>query len=296
MSASSGPAERPDRRSRALTTGQVAGYCSVSKETVQNWIRQRGLRAQRTAGGQYRIFRGDLRRFMVGHGMSVEALDRGESPPSPLPCWDFFTAERRPAANRGCETCVVRRARARRCHELRNYGGHQRLHCHDDCSSCAYYRRYVCAGPGSKGRTHPNDPVEPRESVRPMKKRVLVIDDELDSLKYLVAVLEDEGYEVLSCQDGDEGLALAANERPDIVLLDIMMPGRSGVSLYRAMRAEEALREVPVILVSGVNTEQEYRFRDLVADESVPEPQGYAEKPINVPRFLSKVEAAIRTE
>jgi twitching motility two-component system response regulator PilH len=122
-----------------------------------------------------------------------------------------------------------------------------------------------------------------------MKKEVLVIDDELDSLRYLVAVLEDEGYEVLSCQDGDEGLALAAGERPDLVLIDIMMPRKSGLAIYRAMRAEGRLRDLPVILVSGVNTEQEYSFRALVADENVPEPQGYAEKPINLPDFLAKV-------
>ena len=126
-----------------------------------------------------------------------------------------------------------------------------------------------------------------------MAHTILVIDDELDSLRYLAAVLEDNGHEVVPSQDPDEGLALAIREQPDLVLIDIMMPGTSGLGVYRAMRSEDAVRDVPVILVSGVNTEREYDFRKLMADDTVPEPQGFAEKPIDIPQFLAKVEAAI---
>ena len=130
---------------QALTTGQVAQYCFVSPETIQNWIHDRGLSAQRTAGGQYRVRPDDLRQFMIEHGMSVAELDREFFEETQPTCWEFFAADSDHGGNaKECETCVVYRAEALRCYELRHYVDHQHVHCgEDDCASCPYYERYA---------------------------------------------------------------------------------------------------------------------------------------------------------
>ena len=67
---------RRRERPLAYSTGQAARYCFVTSDTILNWIHKGSLQAQRTAGGQYRIRREDLLRFMRVHGMSTELLER----------------------------------------------------------------------------------------------------------------------------------------------------------------------------------------------------------------------------
>jgi excisionase family DNA binding protein len=142
---------------RALTTGQAAKYCFVTADTIANWIRSGLLRAQRTAGGQYRILIGDLREFMISQGMTVDQLDR-EAPDRPS-CWEFHAAAdgAEPAA---CEECVVRFLGVRDCFKLmgmrsgaRGAGG--------DCAGCDYFRRWGPAEPD--GNRKPKTPPDRRE-------------------------------------------------------------------------------------------------------------------------------------
>ncbi len=85
------------------------------------------------------------------------------------------------------------------------------------------------------------------------KTTVLVADDDPDVMAVIVDTLEPEGYRVLTASDGDTALQLARDERPDIVVLDWMMPGQDGLSVCRALRQEQdpKLAEVPVVLITG---------------------------------------------
>jgi len=81
-----------------------------------------------------------------------------------------------------------------------------------------------------------------------MAQKVLVIDDE-ETLRNLVAkLLEMEGYTVLVASSGDEGLGLARKEGCDLVLLDLLMPGRDGWSVLAEMKGDPGLRDIPVVL------------------------------------------------
>ncbi len=82
--------------------------------------------------------------------------------------------------------------------------------------------------------------------------KVLVIDDEPDVRTFLAAVLQDHGYEVCLATDGIEGIEVAERERPDLVSLDLMMPNNTGTEFYRRFRKNRALRDTPVIVVSGI--------------------------------------------
>jgi len=85
------------------------------------------------------------------------------------------------------------------------------------------------------------------------KTTILVADDDPDVMAVIVEALEPEGYRVLTAQDGDAALQLARDERPDVVVLDWMMPGRDGLSVCRALRqdVDPKLAEVPVVLITG---------------------------------------------
>ena len=81
--------------------------------------------------------------------------------------------------------------------------------------------------------------------------KILIVDDERDIVEYLSMALEDAGFKAAGLADTEGALEWIAAERPDLVLLDVMMPGHTGLSLYRAMREGEATKRIPVVIISG---------------------------------------------
>jgi len=79
-----------------------------------------------------------------------------------------------------------------------------------------------------------------------------VVDDDPDVRLVCRVALTSFGHEVLTARDGEEGLATALRERPDMIVLDIMMPRKDGLSLLRDLRADESVREIPVVLLSAL--------------------------------------------
>ena len=81
--------------------------------------------------------------------------------------------------------------------------------------------------------------------------RVLVVDDEPDVLLLCRLNLEQQGFEVLAASDGRTALELLGEERPDVVVLDLMMPGLSGYDVLEAIRGEEELGETPILVLTA---------------------------------------------
>jgi DNA-binding response OmpR family regulator len=88
-------------------------------------------------------------------------------------------------------------------------------------------------------------------------QRVVIVEDEPHILLSLEFLLQRQGYETASAGDGDAGLALIQRIRPDLVLLDIMMPRRNGYEVCQAIRADPALSSIPVIFLSAKGQEVE---------------------------------------
>jgi len=82
---------------------------------------------------------------------------------------------------------------------------------------------------------------------------VLVVDDEFGIVDVLETILSDEGYRVLTACNGKQGLARLAEERPEVILLDFMMPILSGCQMLRAMALEPAYQRIPVIIMSSLS-------------------------------------------
>jgi CheY-like chemotaxis protein len=86
-----------------------------------------------------------------------------------------------------------------------------------------------------------------------MSRTVLVIDDEFGIVEVLETILADAGYEVMTALHGRQGLKRMAERRPDLVLVDYMMPFLNGADLIRAMRKDPALADIPVILMTSLD-------------------------------------------
>jgi two-component system phosphate regulon response regulator PhoB len=118
--------------------------------------------------------------------------------------------------------------------------------------------------------------------------RVLVIEDERDLVEVLTYNLDREGYDTIVAHDGVEGLRRAQTLLPDLVLLDVMLPGMSGTDICRELRAGERTRDIPIIILSARSEETDQVVGySLGADDYVP-------KPFNVKVLMQKIKALRR--
>jgi two-component system phosphate regulon response regulator PhoB len=118
------------------------------------------------------------------------------------------------------------------------------------------------------------------------KKTILVVDDETDVQTFLTTLLQDNGYETMTAENGEEALERIKGKRPDLVSLDITMPETSGVRFYRNIRESGEWKAIPVIIVTGISEEFE---KFISTRKQVPPPEGYVSKPINEKEFLDLV-------
>jgi CheY-like chemotaxis protein len=102
-----------------------------------------------------------------------------------------------------------------------------------------------------------------------MGKRILVVDDEENSRKFLDRVLTKKGYQVSLAQDGVEGLGKAKEEKPDLIVLDVMMPRKNGIKVLEAVRKDEELSDTPVIMLSAVASFIEQAYKDPENAETI---------------------------
>jgi CheY-like chemotaxis protein len=118
------------------------------------------------------------------------------------------------------------------------------------------------------------------------KPKIIVIDDDPDIVTFLSTLLEDNGYDYVTAGDGQEGINKVRAERPDLILLDITMPEKSGVRFYREVRGDPELQKTPVVMVTGVMQE----FKKFISTrKQVPPPDGYISKPIDRQELLDTI-------
>jgi two-component system alkaline phosphatase synthesis response regulator PhoP len=119
-------------------------------------------------------------------------------------------------------------------------------------------------------------------------RKILIADDEPDILEILKYNLVNEGYQVITAKDGDEAIEKAKIFQPDLVVLDIMMPKKSGVQVCEILRAQSAFRNTLIIFLTALNDETtQIRGLETGADD-------YVSKPISPKVFLSRVNALFR--
>lgn len=123
-----------------------------------------------------------------------------------------------------------------------------------------------------------------------MAQRVLVVDDDAQILRLLRAYLAQEGYEVLAAYDGEEALHVIRRERPDLVLLDLMLPDRDGWDVTRTLRNDPELAHTPIIMLTArVDDTDKIVGLEMGADD-------YVTKPYNPREVVARVRARLRIQ
>lgn len=122
----------------------------------------------------------------------------------------------------------------------------------------------------------------------PSPHKILIADDEPDILKILGYNLSREGYQIITAKDGDEAIARAKSQKPDLIILDIMMPRKTGVEVCGILRAQPAFKDTLIIFLTALSDENSHvKGLETGADD-------YISKPISPKVLLSKVNALFR--
>jgi len=137
-------------------------------------------------------------------------------------------------------------------------------------------------------------------------KKILIIDDEPDARAYLKAILEEKGYEIMTASDGEEGLKKARETPPHLILLDLLMPKKSGVKFLNEIKQDKQLKGVPIVIesgarqVTGVDMKQylkeqpfQERKKEVMGVDLDITPEAYLEKPIDPSELLSTIKKFI---
>jgi adenylate cyclase len=147
-----------------------------------------------------------------------------------------------------------------------------------------------------------------------MAKQVLLVDDDQNAVKYLSVVLDEHGYDPVTAADGAEGLLKAQQVTPDLIVLDVMMPKKSGFVLFKQLKNDAQFKDVPILMLTGVSgildeldehsdedSEKPYdslrqalrkKIREM-REEGLIKPEMFLDKPVDPDVFIAKVKELI---
>jgi twitching motility two-component system response regulator PilH len=123
-----------------------------------------------------------------------------------------------------------------------------------------------------------------------IKKKILIVEDEPDLVETLGVFFRENGYETIAAYDGHDGFIKAEKDEPDLITLDISMPGESGVKMYRNLINSGKTKNIPVIIITAAPSELKGFIKRM---KSFPDPAGYFEKPVDREELLTKVKDLI---
>lgn len=125
------------------------------------------------------------------------------------------------------------------------------------------------------------------------RRIALVVDDEPDVRSMVAALLEQDGWDTLEARNGDEALALAAACYPDVIVMDVMMPGKNGFEVYKELRADHRTAHVPVVMLTAINEHElgmHHSAGSMARTLGVDEPCAFIDKPIDAAKLRSALE------
>ena len=121
-------------------------------------------------------------------------------------------------------------------------------------------------------------------------KTAVVIDDEPDICTYIASILMEHGFETRTANEAASGEDLIREDPPDLVCLDLMMPGRTGIQLFSRLRKDDKTREIPLIMITGIKEKLNIDWSEVVDGFRTRKPDGFVEKPVDPVRLMRVVE------
>lgn len=119
------------------------------------------------------------------------------------------------------------------------------------------------------------------------KKKILIIEDEIDILNMVKMRLEASGYEVIAAQDGNTGYSKAKSDNPDLIILDLMLPGIDGYQVCRLLKFDEKYRHIPIIMLTARSQQEDREWGQKVGADY------YLTKPFESKELLDKIKELI---
>jgi DNA-binding response OmpR family regulator len=143
-----------------------------------------------------------------------------------------------------------------------------------------------------------------------MAKQVLVVDDDRNTVKFLSALLSEHGFDPIHAFDGAEGLQKVKQAKPDLIVLDVMMPKKSGFVLFKQLRKDDQYKDIPILMLTGVagtleeleshkeeTLEKPYdslreslkKKIQQMREEGLVRPEFFVDKPVDPDSFIAKI-------
>lgn len=125
------------------------------------------------------------------------------------------------------------------------------------------------------------------------KKKVLLVDDDPDFVEAVKVIVESGGYDVRVASDGKEGIEAVAQDRPDLIILDVMMPVMDGHKACAALKGNKETADIPIILLTAVAdrvTTSKYTHRDMLESEA----EDYMPKPVEPKELLELIKSWLK--
>jgi twitching motility two-component system response regulator PilH len=129
-----------------------------------------------------------------------------------------------------------------------------------------------------------------------MSKNVLVVDDDPDVVAFNVTIVEECGHTAIVAKNGEEGLEILKKQKPDLILLDVLMPRQSGIRLYRHLKTDKSLDRIPIIMLSAIAKKTFLRSQKALTEfggEKIPEPKVYLEKPVEPEELTDTIKSIL---
>jgi len=127
-----------------------------------------------------------------------------------------------------------------------------------------------------------------------MPKKVLLVDDEPDAVDFAKEIIESMGHNVIYAHDGKSGIDKMRQEKPDLVVLDVQMPGKDGFQVFAEMKQDDKLKSIPVIMLTGIKEKVGLGFSaDDMGKYMGEKPDDYVEKPIEPSKLQQAVSKII---
>jgi len=125
-----------------------------------------------------------------------------------------------------------------------------------------------------------------------MAKKILIVDDDPDLLDAVTMILKSKKYEVVAAYGGNEGLAKAKTEKPDLIVLDVMMPDKDGYAVCKELKADSTLSKIPVLLLTAVASHvPTTRYTQQMGMET--EADDYLDKPVEPKVLAERIETLL---
>ena len=122
-----------------------------------------------------------------------------------------------------------------------------------------------------------------------MSKKIMIIDDDIDLVEAMRITLETDNYEVIDAQEGQKGLEILKKEKPDLLILDVMMGTLDeGFHIAYQIRNDEEIKDIPILMITAVGAQTGFKF-DMQRDEDFLPVNEFIEKPVNPQILLDTV-------